>query len=214
MRRTLLIAMLGVLLLAACAKRVYYHIGLLEVEKPAEAKERYGESRIIKLEAGDTTKYSFEDELVKIVWLPPSDVLPFFLTNKTTHSMRIIWDEASYVDEYGVNHRVVHAGTKYIDRNQAQPPSVIVRGATLTDLIYPSDYVYWESKGRGLWGAGKPIGWVEKPLFPTSAQTTDELKAKAEGHKGKTFQVLLPLQVEGIVNEYIFLFRIEDVEIK
>tara|TARA_B100000749_G_C17999800_1_gene290852 strand:+ start:213 stop:410 length:198 start_codon:yes stop_codon:yes gene_type:complete len=31
---------------------------------------------------------------------------------------------------------------------------------------------------------------------------------------GKTVQVLLPLKIEDIVNEYIFSFTIEDVEVK
>ena len=211
MRRLSLLIGFAVLLSVGCAPRIYYHIGLLQVEKPLEAKERYGASEIIKFETEEANKYSFEDELVKVVWFPPGDVLPFTLTNKTTHSIKLIWDEASYVDEYGVNHRVVHAGTRYVDRSKAQPPSVIARGATLTDLVYPSDYTYWEAKGRGLWGAGKPIGWVEKPLFPTSIYNAEEL---AEAHRGKTFQVLFPLEVEGVVNEYIFLFKIQDVEIK
>ncbi|GAI08971.1 unnamed protein product, partial [marine sediment metagenome] len=35
----------------------------------------------------------------------------------------------------------------------------------------------------------------------------EELKAKAEKYIGKTIQVLLPLQIEDVVNEYIFIFK-------
>jgi len=212
MKQLLLIIGLVLVLSVGCTTRIQYHIGLLEVEKPLQTEERYGESQIIRLEGEEANKYSFEDELVKIIWLPSARDVSFILTNKTTHSIKIIWDEASYVDEYGANHRVIHSGTKYLDRNQPQPPSVVVRGAILTDLVYPSDYVYWKRGGRGRWGSAG--GWEEKPLFPTSAYNVEQLRAKADGHRGKTFQVLLPLEVEGVINEYIFLFKIEDVEIK
>ena len=107
--------------------RAYYDIGLTEVERPALAKERYGEQKITKAREEGVEKYYFEDELVKILWLPSSSNVSFNLTNKTDHSIKIIWDEAVYVDTIGVSHRVMHSGVKYMDRSNSQPPSVVVR---------------------------------------------------------------------------------------
>ena len=103
--------------------------------------------------------------------------------------------------------RVMHSGVKYIDRNNPQPPTTVVRGATISDLVFPTDNVYWVS--------GRYGGWREKPLFPSlSPVSPEELLAQAKQYVGKTVQVLLPLQIEDVINEYIFAFKINDVFIK
>ena len=186
--------------------RAYYDIALEQVERPADASVRYGKQMVTKSE-GDTTKYYFEDEMVRIVWLPSPKVITFLLTNKTDHSIKIIWDEAAYVDTEGITHRVMHSGVKYIDRNNSQPPTVVVRGGTISDLILPTDYVYWASGQYGGW-------WEESPLFPYKSGNPDQLAAEAQQYVGKTIQILLPLQIEDVVNEYLFTFRVRDVQIR
>ena len=186
--------------------RAIYDITLSEVERPSDAKERYGESRIVKFEEEGKTKYSFEDEMIKIIWIPTSVQFYFTLTNKTSHSIKIEWDEAVYVNESGMSQRVMHSGVKYIDRNNPQPPTTIVRNATISDLILPSDNVYYVSGQYG--------GWNEKPLFPNVSMTSEqEIMLKAEEYIGKKVQILLPLKIEDVVNEYIFVFSINDVKI-
>ena len=196
------------ILIAGCvpAHWAHYDIGLYTVERPAQARERYGESKIMKVQEEGVEKYYFEDEMVKIIWIPTPFQISFILTNKTSHSIKILWDEAAYVDENGVSHRVMHSGVKYIDRNNPQPPTVVVRKGTVSDLVFPTDYVYYAS--------GKYGGWRETPLFPNSGYDIEELKEKAEKYVGKTLQVLLPLQIEGVVNEYIFSFKINSVKVK
>ena len=203
------IALFGVLaaFLTGCAThRAYYDIGLKEVERPAQARERYGEQKITKVEQEGVDKYFFEDQMVKIVWIPTSSQVSFILNNKTAHSIKVLWDEAAFVDENGVSHRVMHSGVKYIDRNNPQPPSVVVRSGTIKDLIIPTANIYYV---RGKYG-----GWREAPLFPTSSVKAEELRSKAEKYVGKTIQVLLPLQIEDVVNEYIFTFEVKSVEVK
>ena len=185
--------------------KAYYNIGLKQVERPAEAKERYGEQKVTRIEEEGTSKYSFEDEMVRIVWIPTGPKLSFILTNKTDHSIKIIWDDAAFVNQDGISQRVMHAGVKYIDRNSSQPPTVVVRNGTVTDVIIPTDNVHFSSISGG---------WREDPLFPVSATTAGELKSKTEKYIGKTIQVLLPLQIEDVVNEYIFTFEVQSVEVK
>lgn len=193
--------------------RAYYDIGLTEVERPALAKERYGEQKITKAREEGIEKYYFEDELVKILWLPSASNVSFNLTNKTDHSIKIIWDEAVYVDTKGESHRVMHSGVKYIDRSNSMPPSVVVRKGTISDLIFPSDYVFYASGQYG--------GWQEAPLFPNSMNQFSNanasealLKAEADQYIGKIFQVLLPLQIEDTVSEYIFTFTVNGVKVE
>jgi hypothetical protein len=175
-----------------------YDIVLNEVERPENTKERYGESTIITLEEEGTTKYSYEDELIRIVWLPGSTKFSFLLENKSTHSIRIIWDEAVYVDKDGSSGRVMHSGVKYSERNNSQPPTVIVKNSNITDIIVPSDYVYYDRY------------WTTNDLFPTYAASKEKLEEMNQKYIGKTVKILLPLQIQDTVNEYLFSFIIQD----
>jgi hypothetical protein len=184
---------------------VRYDIGLSAVERPENAKERYGKQKIGTLQEEDATKYSFEDDLIRIVWMATSEQLVFDLTNKTNHSIRIIWDKAVYVDEKGNSKRVMHSGVKYTDRNSPQPPTTVARGAAVSDLVFPAENVDWLG--------GPYAGWQIKPLFPTSSTSgsPEDLLAKAKKYVGKSFHVLLPLEIEQAVKEYIFVFKVNDV---
>ena len=180
----------------------FYNVGLQEVERPENAKERYGESKIVNFQEEGKTKYSYEDDMIKIVWLPLSTQFAFSLQNKTDHSIKIIWDEAVYVNENGSSGRVMHAGVKYIDRNNSQPSTVVVKKANIDDIIVPTNNIYYTSGQYG--------GWSTNPLFPNRAMSQEELKNLTKKYIGKTVQILLPLQIEETVNEYIFTFKVED----
>lgn len=191
-----------------------YDISLTEVERPAKAKQRYGNQKIEKVQEEGISKYYFEDDMVKILWLPSAYKIAFILNNKTDHSIKIVWDEASFVDTTGGGHRVMHSDVKYTDRNNPQPPTVVVRKGSIEDIVFPTDYVYWK-EGYYSRYSSIPGGWQELPLLPSfqSGGSSAELKAKAEANIGKTLQVLLPLQIEDVLNDYIFSFKVNEVEV-
>jgi len=212
----LLALVIAVFVIAGCGPmhHIHYDIDLKEVERPSDAKERYGESKIIQFEEEGKTKYRFEDGMIKIVWLPTSSRFGFFLTNKTSHSIQIIWDEAAYVDVSGMSKRVMHSGVKYIDRNNPQPPTTIVRGGTISDIVFPTDNVYYVSGQYG--------GWREHPLLPQhgivsgnqyARPTKEDIDNTARTVVGKNIQVLLPIKIEDVVNEYLFVFSIKGYSI-
>lgn len=192
-----------IILLNGCVSYAgYYKVGLYEVERPQNVKERYGEFTLVNFEEEGRTKYSYEDSLLKITWLPLSTQFAFTLQNKSNSSFKIIWDEAVYVDVEGSSERVMHAGVKYTDRNNPQPPSIVVRNAKIDDIVAPTSYIYYVSGQYG--------GWRERPLFQNTATTPEELETVKNRYIGKTVKVLLPIQIEDTVNEYIFSFRVED----
>jgi hypothetical protein len=202
--KTFIFVFIIMIILSGCMtyQQGLYIIGLHEVERPDDARIRYGESRIINFEEEGITKYGYEDEMVKITWLPLSTQFAFTLENKTDHSIRIIWDEAVYVNENGSSGRVMHAGVRYIDRNNPQPPTIIVKNAKIEDMIVPTDNVYYLS--------GRYGGWRTKPLFPNRATTQTELNSLSEQYIGNIVKILLPLQIQDTINEYMFSFRVND----
>jgi hypothetical protein len=191
-----------------------YDISLTEVERPAQAKQRYGEQRIEMVEQEGINKYYFEDEMVQIAWFVGMEQVNFVLKNKTDHSIKIIWDEAAYVDMTGTSHRVMHSGVKYADRNAPQPPTVVVRKGKIDDLICPTDHVYYRKGYYSRYGSISG-GWETNPLLPSFQAGGDEISFRnnANACVGKKIQVLLPLKIEEVVNDYIFSFQINDVEI-
>jgi len=190
-----------------------YDIVLEEVERPPEAKERYREQKISTAEEKGY-KYMFEDMMIKILWMPSSAELRFRLENKTNHPMKIIWNDAAYVCEKGKSHRVMHAGVKYINRNNPQRSSVVVGKGLITDFIYPADYANYtyDSWVESPLQAG---GWIVKPLLPYSQEGGDPQKLlnSATSYIDKTMQVLLPIQLEDVTYNYIFTFKVKDVNL-
>ena len=202
MKKIIYTMIIATMLTGCMTYQGFYNVGLQEVERPENAKERYGESKIVNFEEEGKTKYSYEDDMIKIVWLPLSTQFGFTLKNKTDHSIKIIWDEAVYVDQNGSSGRVMHAGVKYTDRNNPQPPTVVVKKANIDDMIVPTDNVYYVSGQYG--------GWITKPMFPNRASTQEELNALTQKYIGKEVKVLLPLKIQETINEYIFTFKVED----
>lgn len=190
-----------------------YNLTLSKVERPEKAKERFGKQAIDSL---NTEKYqfSFEDELVKVLWVINSRNIAFSLQNKTDNSIRILWDEGAFIDEFGSSHRIIHSGVKYTDRNQTQSPSIIARQAYIEDIVLPSNYVEWNNVINQ---------WIEKPLLPDfdihsnysvgKYSSFEEFERTAKSKVDKTIQVLLPLQIENVVNDYIFTFEVSSVTV-
>ena len=127
MRKTSIFFVLGLLLLVGCYSfRGTYEFSLVSVERPEDQGDRFGE--MITGEA-DNGGILYEESVLKCVWVVGADRLSFALKNKTENSMKIIWDEAAYIDQNGSTQKIMHSGVKYTDRNSSQPPSVIIRGS-------------------------------------------------------------------------------------
>jgi hypothetical protein len=52
-------------------------------------------------------------------------------------------------------------------------------------------------------------GWSEKSIFPKESS-----EETIKSYIGKTYRVLLPIQIENVVNEYLFSFQVTNVTIK
>lgn len=185
-----------------CSPVIYsgiYQMNLSKVEHPAENNLRYGETKIINLGNDSLQKYSYEDDVIKITWSIYRDQLEFNLLNKTIFSLKIIWDDVAYVDHSGKSNRVIHAGIKYAQRSEPQAPTTIAKGAFIDDLILPAENVFMTSIYSG---------WEKKSLVPSYAPEKEILLNDSKNYIGKTVKVVLPIQIEGTINEYAFTFDI------
>ena len=83
----------------------------------------------------------------------------------------------------------MHVGTKYSERNSAQPPTTVIKGAKIEDVATPTDRVYYSESLKE---------WTSESMMPKDPKL-----------KGKQIQLMLPIQIKDVVNEYIFVFDLD-----
>lgn len=176
-----------------------YDIVLSEVESPENAKVEYGETKVVQMAEEGINKYVYEDDYMRIAWYVDLKIFHFSLANKSKHSIKINWDDISYVDINGAAGRVIHAGTKYSEKNNAQAPTTIPRRASITDLILPADNVKYYDY----------VGWITHFLFPMHYKSHEAMSAMAPQYVGKEMCILMPIEIEGVRNEYMFIFKVD-----
>lgn len=184
---------------------ISYNVGLSNVEAPTDAKTQFGDTKIVKLDVDGKTNYKYEDDYIDISWFVNGTQFAFVLKNKSNYSFKIPWDDVAYINTSGSTGRVMHSGVKYIDRNNSQPASVVPKGASLSDIVIPTDNVYYVSGQYG--------GWREGRLFNFAIDKNDFENAKIP-FIGKTVRVLFPVIIQDVKNEYVFEFKIEDIQKK
>jgi len=151
----------------------------------------------IMIKPVENKELSFEDDGIKILFSISKREIAFILQNKTNNPIRIDWNQISYVDYLGKSHRIMHSGVKYIDRDNSQAPTIVPPTARIEDIVFPTDYIYYSS--------GKYGGWREIPLFPEAPE--------AKLFKERDFSIFMPLEVNGIVKNFFFTFKIENIEL-
>lgn len=179
-----------------------YDISLSSVESPIDASKQYGETKVTQHTEDGITKYSYEDDYIATTWYVGHTEFNFTLKNKTNHSLKINWDDISYVDIYGNVGRVMHSGVKYTDRNSSQPSTTIPKNAKISDILLPTDNVYFLSGQYG--------GWSEKPLIPNNFSTQNEGTDNTSKYIGN-LTIMMPIIIEGIQNDYTFVFSVNNI---
>jgi putative lipoprotein len=196
-----LLAVVAFVLTSCGAYIASYSVGLTTVESPADAKQQFGETKVVTFDDKGVNKYRYEDDYINIVWFVDMKRFNFTLTNKSGHTLKINWDDVSYVDINGQVGRVMHSGVKYAERNNSQPATTLPKGASLTDMLLPTENVYFAS---GMYG-----GWRENYLIPCVYKTPSALNAGASSLVGKAMTIMMPIMIENVQNDYTFTFNID-----
>jgi hypothetical protein len=194
----------GILFCSCGAFKSYvanYSVDLTAVESPTDAKVQFGETKVVSFKEEDVNKYRYEDDYINIVWYVSSKNFHFTLKNKSNHTIKINWDDISYVDYEGNTGRVMHSGVKFIERNNSQPATTVPKNASISDLLTPTENVYYSEYG----------GWLEKRLIPSIYQTPEDFASKASTYVGKTMTILMPIMIENVQNDYTFDFSISSL---
>lgn len=163
---------------------------LTKVEKPSNSAVRFGKTTCVTDK--DITKYSYEDNFIDMLIFAGSTQFNFVLKNVSDNTLKVVWNEAVFVDVDGSTSKVMHEGIKYSQREADQPASTIIKGAKLEDLAAPTDKVYYSDVLKK---------WISKSLYENASQKLE----------GQTIKLMLPIQVKDVVNEYVFEFTLSYV---
>lgn len=137
---------------------------------------------------------SYSDSLLKISWTYNPTNLNFAVENISSESFKIMWDEMSYIDVNNNGHRIFHKGIKINEREKEQAPTVVMRKTSLVDVIIPTDYVTYSDYFNR---------WLFYFLNSTKNSITD-----------KEIKVLMSLSIKEEIIEYIFTFKLRDLNKK
>jgi hypothetical protein len=156
------------------------------------------EQRLKKVRAGELEvepkkekKLTYEDEWVHFKWsFPEGKVgrLKFRLENKSDSQVKILWDEASYVDPSGSTQQLFHEDMTFVEAEMVAQPTNVPAKATTEMVVVPEKHVK-----RGLYGLRFA------PLVARDA--TGE----------KTVRVIMPVKYKDRVARYDFHFGISRV---
>lgn len=115
-------------LLASCSSVAYYSMGLQKVESPQNARQQFGETKVVSITEGGVEKYRYEDDFIRVTWFVLPKQFSFNLRNKSNHTIKINWDDISMIDIYGNAKRVIHSGVKYIEKKIVSPRQIFLKG--------------------------------------------------------------------------------------
>jgi hypothetical protein len=190
-----------------------YDISLLSVERTAGNDKIYVDQRIEVVPEEGIPAFSFEDEMVRSKWRPAPVDISFVFNNKADRPVKILWDEARFIDVKGASHRLIHSGIGYEERNDSHLPTIINARGTLEDFLHPADYFKREELSASKSNKQQAY-WKKAPFLPTQVKgTSEELRTRAEPLIGKTFQVILALQIDNVRNDYVYTFKIKKVDV-
>ncbi len=145
----------------------------------------------------------YEDNAISAVFDVQTKSINFKIENLTEKALTVIWDESSFVIFNEAN-KAAHGETKYINAEQTQVPTIIPPKAFLNDALLPIKNIGFSSGSSG--------GWTLDYFLPVWDMGLKKNVDKILSAKGKTVGIFLPIEIDGIKNDYYFKFLITDVK--
>lgn len=164
-----------------------YKMVLNKVEKPLNEETRYDKTKTIEdcSDSACISKYLYTDKNIEALFFGTSEQFHFSITNVSDKSIKIIWNEASFVGYDGYTSKIMHSGIKYSQKEADQLPTIIIKGAKLLDVAVPIKNIYFDKS------------WKVKSMYPN-----EEIK------NSERLKLMLPIQIKDVINEYIFEFDV------
>lgn len=174
-------------------------LSLYQVEVQKEnTPEKVNIDTILLAQNLNDSIYHYDNDIFTITWGNNTKELFFSFTNKSNYPIAILWDEMVYIDILNQVNRITHKGVRYLERNNAQPTTIVPRNSTLWDLVMPTDNIYYETGNYG--------GWREANLFYFPYKD-------AAKYINSRVRVYFPILINGEKYSYTFEFKIDKISL-
>lgn len=137
--------------------------------------------------------YEYVDNIIDIRIRTANDVFSFNIKNVSDATIKIVWDDAVFVDVDGTIQKVMHSGTKYSERNNPQMPTTIIKNTSVDDIACPVEKVYYNKIENK---------WESAPLYGNDG-------IDRSLYDGKNIRLMLPIQYNENIYEYLFIVNLK-----
>lgn len=155
------------------------------------------------------TLTSYSDEYITIYPYSDDPQIYFTLVNNHSSSIRIIWDDAVYIDYSGSAHHIIHKDVKFINKGDSQVASIVPKNAKIEEVITPIECVNL-TDGQ----------WTITPFESNIYKTKWEAEAAINTYIANPFlrkdrcTLVLPIEIDGKIIEYTLKFIGDEYRIK
>jgi hypothetical protein len=187
LKRKILIGIIMIILvvfLAGCESGVkyVYNISMVEPKSTGEPLAYEDDMLAIKFTPLITSDNKY---------IPPAlKAINFQIRNLSDRSIKILWNDMSFIDIDNTVSKIMHYGVKYTKRGESMSPTSIPAGTILEDSITPTDRVSWSSISNDWFNSG----------------IVNEHNA-GQYHQ-EEIGITLPIEYNGEVQEYLFKFKV------
>ena len=154
---------------------------------------------------------NFEDSNVQFRFVPSPENIWIAIRNKTDHEINLVRDKAEFINHLGESSRVVYGYnfvseiSLYADNRMYVSPMRIDPGSEITGNVWINIWLdYSMMKGRR--SNRSDIVYFMQPFFPRYS-----FEGSGEELKDSTFKLILPIDFDGHISNYMFTFMINDV---
>ncbi|ACL70140.1 hypothetical protein [Halothermothrix orenii] len=185
-KKVIIIFMLAVLLLGLVGcesgSNYVYNIQMIDPEPDGEPLTYRDNTLAIK----------FTPLVISTTPLLPPDLkgIKIRVTNLSDSTIKILWDDMSFIDIDNSVTKIMHQGVKYANRNESMAPTSIPAGTILEDTIVPTDRISWSNISNS---------WVNAGIVN---------QYNATQYHQEEIGITLPVEYKGEVKEYIFKFKV------
>lgn len=148
----------------------------------------------------------FKDEIA--VWVLGPVIggsLDLQVTNNSSLPLKIIWDETTIIDEFGITHRTLHVGPHIFDSEKAVVPTLVPPHSTHSgDSVIPVEWVNWKGKiwretHRFFDGPSRHVTCrrIPNPFFVECDTKKASLEEINKPMVGKSFKLFLTYEYDG-----------------
>jgi hypothetical protein len=137
----------------------------------------------------------FQDKVVSVLLIVEDRQFHLTVVNLTSSELKILWDGAAYTDVKNRQHRLMHSGIRYQDRNSSLPSQPVPPHGSVQEAVMPTSSVVYSPQTKT---------YENLPLFPLDSES-------AAGLKGKIFYLYIPVRIDRQIFPYNFKIEIADV---